>query len=201
MIIDEVANVLREVGAETIMPRFQQLQAAEVSEKSPGEVVTAVDRESEALLTSALLRLQPSSRVIGEEACAEDPSILKHLEEGAIWLVDPLDGTSNFASGHRPFSVMVALLQDGETVLSWMLDPVSGELCVAERGSGATINGIRVVTSEPDLRRLKGAILNKFMPPGVRDRIATPSKIFGSLPGMFCAGAEYPAIANGESDF
>ena len=201
MLIDEVATLLRDVSAQTILPRFQRLESADVLEKSPGDVVTAADRESEALITAALLKLHPGSRIIGEEACAADWEILQGLEEGAVWLVDPLDGTANFAAGRRPFSVMVALLNDGETVLSWMLDPVSGEMCIAERGSGATIDGTRIVTNEPNPNDLKGAILNKFMPADVRERVEASSDGFASLPGMLCAGAEYPAVARGERDF
>lgn len=201
MLIDEVANLLTDVSAQAIMPRFQRLEAAEVFEKSPGDVVTAADREAEALITKALLKLHPGSRVIGEEACAADWQTLQGLQQGTVWLVDPLDGTANFAAGRRPFSVMVAFLNEGETVLSWMLDPVSGEMCVAERGSGATIDGARLVTNEPNPDDLKGAILNKFMPADVRERVEASSEGLASLPGMLCAGAEYPAVAKGERDF
>jgi fructose-1,6-bisphosphatase/inositol monophosphatase family enzyme len=201
MIVDEVASLLRQVSAEVILPRFQRLEAAEVFEKAPGDIVTAADRESETLITAALLKLRPGSRVVGEEACAADRELLRGLDEGTVWLVDPLDGTGNFAAGRRPFSVMVALAIEGEAVVSWMLDPVSGEMCVAERGSGATIGNARVITDEPDFSQLKGAILGKFMPADVRERVEASALGLASLPGMLCAGAEYPAVAKGERDF
>jgi fructose-1,6-bisphosphatase/inositol monophosphatase family enzyme len=201
MLIDEVSDLLRQVSAEVILPRFQQLEDCDIFEKSPGDFVTVADRQSEALISAALLKLRPGSRVVGEEACSADRGLLRNLNQGFVWLVDPIDGTANFAHGRLPFSVMIALLNDGEAVLSWMLDPVSGELCVAERGSGATINAARVFTQEADPTQLRGVILDQFMPSGVRQRVEASSSWLSSLPGMMCAGAEYPAIVKGERDF
>ncbi|MEO6432401.1 MAG: inositol monophosphatase family protein [Sphingomicrobium sp.] len=201
MLIDDVADLLKEVSSEVILPRFQRLGEGDVFEKTPGDVVTVADRESDALITTALLKLRPGSRVVGEEACAADCTILQGLDNGSVWLVDPLDGTANFAAGRGPFSVMVALLNDGEPILSWMLAPISGEMCVAERGSGAVVNGTRLVTTEPDPADLRGAFLTKFMPEEVSKRVGASSIGLATLPGLLCAGAEYPAVAKGDRHF
>jgi fructose-1,6-bisphosphatase/inositol monophosphatase family enzyme len=202
MLIEEVANLLRHAAQEAILPRYQRLDHADIVEKTPGELVTIADRDSEAIITPALLKLLPGARVVGEEACAADPALLRDLDQGAVWLVDPIDGTANFAEGREPFAVMVALLRDGEPVLSWMLNPVADELCVAERGSGATVNGMRVSTaSSGSTGDLKGAVLNRFMPADVSARVAASATGIACLPGLFCAGAEYPAILRGERDF
>jgi fructose-1,6-bisphosphatase/inositol monophosphatase family enzyme len=156
-VMDEVATVMRQAAAEAILPRYQTLLAGDVEEKTPGEVVTVADREAEQLISPRLAALQPGSRVVGEEAVAANPSLLDGLDDGHVWLVDPLDGTANFVAGSSSFSVMVALLKDGQTIASWLLDPVSGQLSVASRGDGAFIDGMRVRTSTASLSPLNAA--------------------------------------------
>ncbi len=147
-LIARVGELMRRAADQAILPRYRRLQQSEVEEKSPGEVVTVADRDCERLLTRELLELYPGSRAVGEEACAVNPNSLGNLGEGVVWLVDPLDGTSNFAAGRGPFAVMVALLKNGTCVASWMLDPLGGSLCTAELGSGAFRDGSRVM-AEP----------------------------------------------------
>lgn len=202
MLIEDVADLLRETAERVILPRFRNLAGSEIVEKAPGDLVTVADREAEAIITPALLALLPGSRVVGEEACAADPALMRGLDRGAVWLVDPVDGTANFAAGRRPFAVMVALVRYGEPVLSWIYDPAGDELCLAERGAGATINGARILTPDDrDERPLRGGLLNRFMPPDVWARIDTAAAGIGRMPGLMCAGAEYPAVARGERDF
>src|SRR5215204_784336 len=134
---EQVAELLREVAADIVLPRFRALRDDERWEKSPGEIVTVVDREAEARLAGCLPKLLPDSRVVGEEAMAADSGLLEELDEGTVWLGDPLDGTANFVAGSDQFSMMVALVRNGETVASWMLDPVRSELAFAELGGGA----------------------------------------------------------------
>ena len=82
-------------------------------------MVTVADRRAEELISAGLRRLRPGSVVVGEEAVADDPALLRHLRDGGdVWLVDPVDGTANFAAGRRPFALMVALLTDGEPAAS-----------------------------------------------------------------------------------
>ena len=142
---EAIAAVLRHAAATVVIPRFQRLAAAEVEEKSPGDLVTIADREAEAVIAQGLATIRPDARFVGEEACAHDPSLLDDLGHGAVWIVDPIDGTGNFAAGRRPFALMAALIEDGETVASCILDPVDGRLAAAERGAGAWLDGARIV--------------------------------------------------------
>ncbi|MFJ2742372.1 inositol monophosphatase family protein [Streptomyces sp. NPDC087440] len=137
MWIDEVTDILREAAAEAILPRHRALTEGEITEKTPGEVVTVADREAEALITRRL-RAVHDVPVVGEEAAAADPALL-HAVRGApqAWLVDPLDGTPNFVAGRDDYAVMAALVRAGETVAAWILQPATGVAYVAERGSGA----------------------------------------------------------------
>jgi len=125
-------------------------------------------------------------------------------DDGSVWLIDPLDETSNFASGISPFAIMVALVRNGDTVASWILDPVADQLSVSENGSGSWINGERITVSEdsPELTIMNGAVLRRFLPQELAEHINTVEKRFANLSlGSKCAGFDYPAIANGSMDF
>lgn len=135
-VMDAVPALLRQAAAEAVLPVFG-MREARPEEKSPGEWVTTADRAAEALLAPQLAALVPGSVVVGEEAASADPAVLDQLLTAAdVWLLDPLDGTANFAAGEAPFAVMAALLRHGDTVASWMLDPLSGRIAAAERGGG-----------------------------------------------------------------
>lgn len=202
---DEVGALLRRAAATAILPVFRRLDDASVEEKAPGEVVTVADREAEVIITDGLLALLPGSTVVGEEAVAEDPAVLRRLDQpGPVWVVDPVDGTANFAAGRRPFAVMVALLRDGATEASWILDPISGSLAVARAGEGAYLDGERVRTPEAHgpAAALRGAVMNRFLPADLRARVnAGIGQIGEVLPGNHCAGREYPDILRGVQDF
>jgi len=203
-LIDEVSAVLRHAAAEVVMPRFQKLQAGEVEEKSPGEVVTIADREAEQIITPRLMSLLPGSRVVGEEAVADTPALMGELDEGDVWLVDPIDGTANFVAGSPVFSVMVALLRRGQTVAAWLLEPVSDRLAVASLGTGAFIDGVRVRTESscPDAASSRGAVLTRFLPEPLKEAVAANASRFSAiLPGTKCSGVDYPAVATGKQNF
>ncbi|EIM31142.1 inositol monophosphatase family protein [Microvirga lotononidis] len=203
-VMDEVATILRQAAAEAILPRYRKLLAGDVEEKTPGEVVTVADREAEQIISPKLAALLPGSRVVGEEAVASNPSLMDGLDEGHVWLVDPLDGTPNFVAGSAAFSVMVALLQDGRTMASWLLDPMSGQLSVASRGDGAFIDGVRVHTSTASLTvsECRGSVLTRFLPEEIKEQVAVGSPGLAEvLPGAKCAGVDYPSIIRGSQNF
>jgi fructose-1,6-bisphosphatase/inositol monophosphatase family enzyme len=195
-----VQALMRDVADTIIMPRFRNLAIDEVAEKSPGDLVTIADRESEARLAAGLAALRPGARVVGEEAAASDPAQLDDLGRGTIWVIDPLDGTMNFAEGIRPFAVMVALLQDGICEAGWILDPATGRMCHASRGGGAWIDGARV---GPPARRPRpvAAIALHFLSPESRaaiERRAAGKVSLVAIPR--CAGEQYARLILGEND-
>jgi fructose-1,6-bisphosphatase/inositol monophosphatase family enzyme len=170
------------VATEVLLPRFH-LAESDVTEKAPGEIVTTADRAAEQMLTTRLTELLAGSMVVGEESVAETPALLDLLAtDGQVWPIDPLDGTANFAAGHGPFGIMVALLRGGETVATWLLDPLGGTCVLAEAGGGAFVNEVRVRSLQNDPGPLRGAIFTRFLPPDLRAWIASRS-------GSFCAGA------------
>ena len=200
-LVGSVAALMREVAERVVMPRHRALAAHEIAEKSPGEVVTCVDREAEAWLRDGLDRLETGARVIGEEACAENPALLDGIGSGAVWLVDPLDGTANFASGHGAFGIMVALVSDGEPVASWMLDPTTGRMCHAERGLGAWIDERPVRARATGRLRPVAALASQFMSPAERARThRAAERRFALEPIPRCAAESYPRLVIGRHD-
>lgn len=203
-LLDRVGDLVREVSAEVIEPRFRSLAEGEVIEKSKGELVTVADREAEARLTAGLAALDPGTPVVGEEAVAADAGTLDALAADRVWLVDPLDGTGNFVWGTPDWAVMVALVVGGDTAASWIFQPVTGRLFVAERGAGAAVDGAPLVARPRGGRadELTGAVLTRYLDDDTRARVTPNLDRFGAITaGRHCAGTEYPALIEGETDF
>ncbi|MEU4422749.1 inositol monophosphatase family protein [Actinoplanes sp. NPDC024001] len=203
--LDQVADLVREVAQTIVLPRFRRLAADEVQQKAPGDLVTIADQESERALARGLTALLPGSLVVGEEAVAADPAVRDLIGGGgAVWIVDPVDGTNNFAAGRTPFCVMVALVRDGETAAAWILDVVDDHLTVAEAGSGTYRDGVRVKTrtDDPGAAALHGVVSHKYLPEDLGNRVrANAAGLGGYTAGKHCAGYEYPAIATDEQQF
>lgn len=198
---EPVSALLRKVAASIVMPRFRALAISEISEKTPGEVVTIADREAEARLADGLAALGTGARIVGEEACEAEPSLLDDLDSGATWLIDPIDGTANFAAGRAPFGMMIALAIDGLTEAAWLFDPLSGRMCFAARGRGAHIDGERVVVHAPARHRPVAALATQFMTPEARQSAERrAADMFDLVPIPRCAAEHYPRVCLGEND-
>lgn len=202
--VERVGAVLRDAAARAVMPRFRSLAEQEIEEKSPGELVTVADREAEVIISAGLAAIRPGARVIGEEACSGDPSLLDGLDAGEAWIVDPIDGTGNFAAGRAPFSIMAALLRHGDPVAAWLLDPLTDSLVAAEQGAGAWQNGVRVSSPQPAAAPTawRGIASRLFLPEkGHAIAGAVETVVAAVAPSQRCAGAEYPLVATGAIDF
>ncbi|SIS38251.1 fructose-1,6-bisphosphatase [Insolitispirillum peregrinum] len=147
--IDRVARLIIDVAAEEIVPRYKTLGADAIRSKtSANDMVTDADEQAEAQLTCRLPDLLPGSVVVGEEAVYANPAVLDRLSgDQPVWVVDPVDGTANFARGHPAFACMVALVEHGQTVAGWIWDPIGDRLWIAEQGAGACCNGRRIQVS------------------------------------------------------
>ena len=200
---DPVSAVLRQAAANAILPRFRQLRREDVAEKTPGEWVTIADRDSEHILAEGLAALLPPARVVGEEACSADPRLLQGLDEGLIWIVDPLDGTANFASGEEPFGIIVALACEGETLAGWLYDPLTDRLCFAARGQGAQLSigdQARPLRIAADPEKPIATLATQFMPAGLRDEVVEAAQAaFDVRPIPRCAAEHYPRLCLGEN--
>ncbi|MET7442514.1 inositol monophosphatase family protein [Streptomyces sp. NPDC004082] len=202
--VTDVEEAVRKAAAAEIMPRFRQLAAHEIDQKTgPHDLVTDADRKAEEYLTGALTALLPGSVVVGEEAVHANPATYEAIRGDApVWIVDPVDGTRQFVHGDPGFCTLVALALDGVVHASWTFAPAREEFATAVRGGGAVVDGtplrsgppapggeLRVATSHPDYttEEQKRALLG-LRTEGVRPRPC------GS------AGLEYLAVARGELD-
>ena len=196
-----VAALIRSVAAEVVMPMFRSLTADQVTEKGPDDLVTAADRLSEERLGEGLLAILPGSHMVGEEGVAADPRLLDSIDSGLVWIVDPIDGTGNYAAGRGPFALMVALARDGVVEAGWILDPLSGRMLHAALHGGAYVDGKRVTARGTGAALPVAALAMRFLPSEMREdyvaRIAG-RMTEGAIP--LCAGEQYPRIVLGEND-
>lgn len=202
--VERVSEIIREVSAEVIEPRFGALGAEDAHVKSPGEIVTVADAEAERLLARRLGDLIAGAAVVGEEAAAANPAVLDGLTAPATWVIDPLDGTANFADGAPDWAVMVALLDHGTTVVSWIWQPLRRRMYIAEQGGGATCNGVTVrrAPGPANPGSLTGSVLRRFLDtPMAANVVANEGRVGWLGSGRGCAGMEYPALVDGEQDF
>src|SRR5262249_19657670 len=193
--IDRVSSLIRTVAMAEILPRFRKLTADDMSEKEPGQLVTTADLEAERILTIQLADLLPGSVVVGEEGVAAEPGRLGLVGgEQPVWVVDPVDGTQNFADGKPIFATMVALVTQQQTVASWIYEPVTDRMARAELGSGAYIDSERLRVAAPaPLDKMRGRLSGR-----------TAKKLDGRVGAIFnerCAAYEYLAVARGAAHF
>nr|WP_226700799.1 inositol monophosphatase family protein [Qipengyuania gaetbuli] len=191
---------MRKVSKTAILPRFRNLSAGEVEDKGGNDPVTIADRESEKLLREGLMRIDGSFAFVGEEAAHEDPTVLDLLDQ-PCWIVDPVDGTRNFANGHGPFGVLVARAEGGFTQSGWIYDCLTGRFCSAHRGKGAFIDGERVIAKGTGRAPPVAAISLVYMEEARREatkRHIEPNYALVDIP--YCAAEQYPRLALGEND-
>jgi fructose-1,6-bisphosphatase/inositol monophosphatase family enzyme len=191
--------LLQRLGTELVLPRFRSLEAGQVSEKGPGDLVTVVDHEVEQALEGELPLLVPGSRVAGEERAATDPSILHGLGSGTVWIVDPIDGTTNFVEGRPTFGIMVGLLREGEVVAGWIHTPVLEEMIVAVAGGGAIRNGepfVVMETARAEGPRDMASI--RYLPPELKELWSDPELRAAFTPGYGASAIDYPRLVAGE---
>jgi fructose-1,6-bisphosphatase/inositol monophosphatase family enzyme len=193
----KVGAIMAEVAAEVVMPRFRHLAEDEVRTKAgPRDFVTIADTEAEALLSRRLPDLLPGSLVVGEEAVAADKSRLGLLESAEpVWIVDPVDGTANFATGHAVFGMIVALVQGGRLLGGWIYDPVNGRTAWAMAGEGAWMGEKRLhVAACAPLSAMSGAFYSKSKLPQLSATVAR--RVCSG-----CAAHDYLKLIDGQLNF
>jgi myo-inositol-1(or 4)-monophosphatase len=152
-------------------------QPLEIGKKGPIDLVTAADLEVERDFRARIGATFPDHDVLGEEATAPEPS------RGAShrWIIDPVDGTTNFAHGLALFCVSIALEIDGALALGVVYDPIGEELFTTERGEGARLNGARLRVSSR--ATMIDAMLCTGFPYTVREARVDQVRVFGEFLG------------------
>lgn len=152
-VIEQVADLLREVAKSEILPRFLRVGH---TRKEDGSMLTEADLACQHALTECLPQIVPHP-VLGEEMSREEQDDLWEHHQDGLWVVDPIDGTTNFINGLPHFAISVALMQQGKSVLGVIYNPITNELYSAAKDQGAYLNGVRLPLRK-NSNRLKDAI-------------------------------------------
>lgn len=196
---NKVADIIRCVSATEVMPRFRNLQQSDISEKGPGDVVTVADEAAEKMLTQLLRDILPEASVVGEEAVAKDISVLDRLKDDKpVWVIDPIDGTSNYAHGSSKFGILISLLQNGVTQYGWAFDAPGNRMAIAKKGAGSFLDGQRLTVAcmATDLKQLTG------QGDGAPSRHFDPVRpLFKGIVKSGCALHDYMDFITGQADF
>lgn len=139
-ILDDMVQAAREAGALTLH-HFKRFRDLEIGIKGPGDFVSDADRESEQIIRKHLLSRYPGWSLTGEEFPPVDGEDREHR-----WLVDPIDGTTNFLNGQH-YTITIALRRGRETLCGLVYNPVSDEMFTAIKGGGGYLNGERLQVS------------------------------------------------------
>lgn len=152
--LELLAALLRATAAAEVLPRFGHARA---QSKADGSLITDADRAVQARIVAALQRDDPAVPVLGEEM-SPDTQQAALTQSGSVWVLDPLDGTGNFACGYPGFALSLALLENGQPRLGAILDPLRDECFTAEYGRGAWLNGVPIRPFAPGGERLADAL-------------------------------------------
>ncbi len=206
---EALAELLGQTATAEIMPRFRRLVAADIRVKSgPLDLVTQADEAAEQVITAGLRRRFPGCVVIGEEATAADPSLLDGIAGADLaFVVDPVDGTANFAAGLPLFATMAAAIVRGEVVAAVIHDPVGGACAMALRGEGAWMqeaDGIRAdlqVSPPRPVAQMAGSASWRYLSPELKQRVCCNLPRLAASWDYRCAGHEYRMLAAGGCDY
>lgn len=137
-------------------------------EKGPADLVTDADLASEKAVTAVLGQHFPNHAILGEEGTSGPDQIRAMLAEEYCWVVDPLDGTTNYVHQFPCFAVSIGLACQGHLVAGVVYDPLADEMFAATRGGGATLNGTPISVS--DVRTIGEALVAVSFPPAVTEQ-------------------------------
>lgn len=208
--VDGLIEIVREAGRLEIAPRFRNLQDADISRKASDiDLVTQADLAAEHHITQALRSRFPDALIVGEEAYAADNRILAGLAEAELaFVIDPVDGTFNFAAGNPLFGSILAVVQRGETVAGIICDPLLGDVLVAERGAGAQLqranNGPsrRIAVAAPAaLSEMVSAMSWSYLREPLRSQAAANLAKVRMAVAYGCSAYEYWMVATGRAHF
>ena len=152
--IEELISIVRQVAKDELLPRFTKVTH---SKKRDGSILTEADLAVQKTLERKLNHLDDSILFLSEEMTVEQQEAVLQQADKAVWILDPLDGTTNFAAGIPYYAVSLALLEQGQVSLGIVYDPERDECFVAEKGMGATLNG-KPINKNDEAVLLKNAV-------------------------------------------
>jgi myo-inositol-1(or 4)-monophosphatase len=204
-----LGDCVREAAQAEIMPRFRNLGVADIAEKTSAiDLVTEADLLAEKRITAMLRERFPSALIVGEEAYEADKSVVPALADAELaFVIDPVDGTFNFAGGFPVFGTILAITVKGETVAGIVHDPVLGDTLSAIKGAGTYLNRKNgqstklKVADAIDLSQMVGGISWGHMDEPDRSRIAANMSKVRMAFSFNCSAYEYWMVASGKMHF
>jgi fructose-1,6-bisphosphatase/inositol monophosphatase family enzyme len=207
--IAELADLLRRAAKTEILPRFRRLDAGQVRQKTEAiDLVTEADEEAERMIRKEVAGRWPAALFVGEESVSARPALLDELDGAELAIVvDPVDGTANFAAGLPLFAVMASVVRGGETIAGIIYDPMGDDWILAERGGGAFLrrpDGVSQrlqVASPPALDQLVGHVSITFLPGPAKPKILANFAKVRVAANYRVAGHDYRTFASGHAHF
>ena len=175
-------------AARALKRDFGEVEQLQVSVKGPGNFVSAADRRAEQTLRAELAKARPNYGFLGEEGGRVEGSDKTHT-----WIVDPLDGTTNFLHGLPHFAISIGLEREGTMVAGLIYNPVTDELFTAERGKGAFVNDKRLRVA--GRKRLDEAVVACGLPHYGRGDIELGRRELAAVQGKVAALRRFGAAA------
>jgi fructose-1,6-bisphosphatase/inositol monophosphatase family enzyme len=207
--LDFLVATVAEAGVTEIMPRFRNLSPSDISEKtSVVDLVTEADIRAEKRITAALRARFPMAHIVGEEAYEADRSVIPALVDAPLaFVIDPIDGTFNYAAGFPAFGTLLAVTVKGETVAGIIHDPVMGDTIVSVKGAGATLkrkagSGVKLCVAKPvDLSQMVGVFSWGHSFEERRPIIAANMTKAKMAIALNCSAHEYWLVSSGKLHF
>ncbi|MGD8112347.1 inositol-1-monophosphatase [Vibrio sp. TRT 21S02] len=157
-----------------IAKSLENSEKIESTQKGTNDFVTNVDKEAEAIIIDVIKNSYPDHSII-----AEENGLIEGKDSDVQWIIDPLDGTTNFVKGLPHFSVSIAVRLKGKTEVACVYDPMLNELFTAQRGAGAQLNNARIRVKE--VKDLQGTVLATGFPFKQKQHSESYFKILSSL--------------------
>ena len=203
--INALALVLAQAAEAEIRPRFRALGKGDIRTKADAnDLVTEADEAAERFIKREVAAQFPGVLFVGEESVAADPALLPKLADADLAIVvDPIDGTFNFAAGVPLFGVMAAIVSGGETVGGIIYDPMGDDFVMAEKGAGAWQTGDHrpaqrlKARGAASLEEMTGMASTSFIDRTRRARILSNLAKVAFVSSYRCAAHEYRAFAGG----
>lgn len=201
--------ILREAARREVMPRFRRLADGDIRAKqNPVDLVTEADEAAERFICAELAKAFPGAALIGEEGVTKDPSLLEKLAQADLaFVIDPIDGTLNYASDLSLFAVMAAVIIKGEIAAAVIHDPTAEDSAMALRGGGAWLSradgasrDLRVAAPVA-IRHMNGMASWQYFPEPLRSTLPGRFPAFLEVGSLRCCGQEYRLAAAGRLQF
>ncbi|MDM9628242.1 inositol monophosphatase family protein [Rhizobium sp. S152] len=203
--ITALADLLRRAAKAEILPRFRRLGQDQVRAKTEAtDLVTEADLEAERMIKAEVATHWSHALFIGEETVAADPALLGKLKDASLSIiVDPVDGTFNFASGIPAFGVMASVVANGECIAGIIYDPMGDDWVIAEKGAGTWLrrpdgSSERLSVAKPvALDQMVGMASTGFLPQGKRGEVLANLSKVRFICNYRCAAHEHRAFSGG----